>query len=138
MFFGVLIAAMALLGALLVRNRRAKRAQELIARELTIKTLLMPFTWYCVPVTSQMIAEGEEMKIILSFMEISGYAGQGEALFRQEPSNGAEHLIFFSPAAARAAPMLITAYSGRSCEAPSRSSVEFMVGDESTQQHLAP
>ncbi len=137
MIYGVVVVVVLLviLGTREVFKRRKQRELATILDDTT--RLPVPFSWYCISITEEMVAEGAELMIIQNFIDITVKAGKGEALFVQAPGDGLEHSIFFTPDAAMAAPSLVSVYSGRPCEAPSRRNVEYLVGDEAARRLLA-
>lgn len=145
MFYGAVIVVILLIVGVYIASKRresvkASEKTKIASLERKLKEssqLSHPGSWYCVPITEEMIAEGAELIIINGFMELTVKAQEGEALFMQEPDEDVEHAIFFTPAAAIAAPILVTTYSGRPCAAPSRKTVEHILGDQAAERLLA-
>jgi len=117
------------------RERDEELAYEEHRAELEAASLLKSRgSWYRVTVTPEVRVKGGAILISQAFIELTGKAAPGEALFlsnQTEPT-----ILYFSPAAAIAGAVLINVYHGEACVAPSREIVEYFIGDRKVEELL--
>ncbi len=88
-------------------------------------------SWYKVTLTAQQSAEGVMGEIQDLFLELFTVARgpQNMALFAErQPAQ--DSVLYFSPGSYQYVSILISRYSGSTCEAPDRSDVVLLVGHE--------
>lgn len=95
-------------------------------------------TWYKVDLTLGDVTRGKEIKISDEFGELFMSAGgpRGAALFGRGMPGG-DMALYFSPAAALLAKVLVAAHGGEPCQAPPKEGTTPLVGHQDEFEMLA-